>query len=79
MRPAPRSPKKRTPPPSSPKSQAVRVADVLFVGPLMVWGGARLSRQPGSKGGGLVLAGLGLATIVYNARNFLLLERQTPQ
>lgn len=48
------------------KSQAVRLADVFFIGPLMVYGGLRL--------GGLVggtLAVLGVTTVLYNARNYL--------
>lgn len=48
------------------KAQWVRVADVLFIGPLMVWGGARAGGLPG-----LVLAGLGAATIAYNASNWI--------
>lgn len=50
------------------KSQAIRVADVLFIGPLMIWGGLRL-REPHPIAG-VVLGLLGVATIGYNARNY---------
>jgi hypothetical protein len=53
------------------KTQWVRVADVLFVGPVMVWGGLKL-------GGvlGFVLGTLGVMTIVYNGRNYVLIARE---
>ncbi len=48
------------------KSQLVRLLDVFFIGPMMIWGGRRASGP-----GGVVLSALGVATIVYNARNYL--------
>lgn len=51
------------------KGQAVRVADVVFIGPVMIVGGVVASRA-GRRGLGAVLAGLGLATIAYNAHNW---------
>lgn len=49
------------------KPQTVRIADVLLVGPLMLWGGTRLRQEPA----GVLLAALGLATVAYNATNYL--------
>lgn len=48
------------------KAQAVRVADVFLVGPLMVRAGDRLGGPEGR-----VLAWLGLLTIIYNGANWL--------
>ncbi len=55
------------------KSQSVRVADVFFIGPLMIWGGLRLRGE--YPAAGAILAGLGGATIVYNARNWYMRDR----
>ena len=51
--------------PTGDKSQTVRLADVFFIGPVMVVGGARLGGVLGN-----VLAVLGIATILYNAKNY---------
>lgn len=51
------------------KSQRVRVADVLLIGPLMAWGGAKLAPRYPVTGG--LLALLGVATVLYNGRNYL--------
>ena len=48
------------------KAQLVRLADVFCVGPLMLWGGLRLGGAAG-----YTLALLGIATVVYNGRNYL--------
>lgn len=50
------------------KSQRVRVADVLLIGPLMAWGGAKLAPRYPVAGG--LLALFGVATVLYNARNY---------
>ena len=50
------------------KTQAVRVADVLLIGPLMGLGGLALKRTDPLLGNALILLGVG--TSVYNARNF---------
>jgi hypothetical protein len=47
------------------KTQAVRVADVLLIGPLMILVGARCGPKLARRG----LVAAGAATIVYNARN----------
>lgn len=49
------------------KTQAVRVADVLIIGPLMGLGGLALRRTQPVLGSTLMLLGVG--TTVYNARN----------
>lgn len=57
------------------KSQRMRLADVFLLGPFMVWAGAQ-GRLPGWAKA--VLIASGIATIVYNARNYQqisLLER----
>lgn len=53
------------------KSQAVRLVDVVALGPFMVWAGMRSSSGalPELARGLLVVAGV--ATIVYNGRNYL--------
>lgn len=51
--------------PEGDKSQAVRLADVFFVGPVMVIGGVRLGGVLGN-----VLAVLGIATVLYNGKNY---------
>lgn len=52
----------------SAKSQRVRIADVLLIGPLMAWGGAKLAPRYPVAGG--LLALFGVATVLYNARNY---------
>jgi hypothetical protein len=63
---------KRKKHPASPgevsKTQAVRVMDVLIIGPLMMLGGAALRQTQPVLGSGLML--FGVTTTVYNARNF---------
>lgn len=55
------------------KSQSVRILDVVLIGPLMMWGGAQLRKEYPLRGNLLTL--LGIATIGYNARNYLLIEQ----
>lgn len=50
------------------KTQQVRIADVVFIGPLMIWGGLHLREDHPIRG--TVLALLGVSTILYNARNY---------
>ena len=56
------------------KTQAVRIADVFLIGPLMMWGGIELL-EGGHRARGGLLAALGVATIGYNARNYLRLRK----
>jgi hypothetical protein len=48
--------------------QAVRILDVLVIGPLMFWGGMKLYGQFPARGA--TLAVFGLTTIGYNAVNY---------
>lgn len=50
------------------KSQAVRILDVIAIGPLMTWGGYTLRKQ--NPVAGAMLAFFGVSTILYNARNY---------
>ena len=58
------------------KSQGVRILDIVLVGPMMVWGGEKLRKDYPTAG--VVLALLGVATVLYNGRNYLLVE-QNPE
>lgn len=51
------------------KSQWVRLADVVFVGPLMIWGGTALHKK--SRVAGWALGIVGAATIALNGYNFI--------
>ena len=53
------------------KPQAVRLADVVFIGPVMIYAAARLPKTDRALAG--VLAALGALTILYNARNYRIL------
>lgn len=51
------------------KTQAIRVLDVLVLGPIMVWAGARRGGLPDWAKVALLVGGA--ATIVYNGKNFV--------
>lgn len=51
------------------KSQLIRLADVFIIGPLIIYAGSRKRISPGIDTS-LVL--IGIATILYNGRNYLL-------
>ena len=55
------------------KAQPVRILDVVLIGPLMMWGGAQLRKSYPLRGDLLTL--LGIATVWYNGRNYLLIEQ----
>lgn len=59
------------------KPQLVRLADVFFIGPLMMYGGYELSKK--HKNLGNTLVGLGIATILYNGYNYLEKRKQLGQ
>ena len=57
------------------KAQAVRLADVFVIGPLMVWAGYKLA-MAGYPARGLALAGTGVGTSLYNGGNYLKIEKR---
>ncbi|MAH47946.1 hypothetical protein CMI37_19145 [Candidatus Pacearchaeota archaeon] len=57
------------------KTQRVRLLDVFLIGPLMVYGAAKMPRGPAAA----VLAFFGVSTVLYNARNYLLVEEWEEQ
>ena len=50
------------------KSQYVRIIDVLFIGPVMIYAGTNKSLPGWVR---VSLIGFGAATVIYNAKNFL--------
>jgi len=52
------------------KSQNIRLLDVYLIGPVMTYGGWKLSRQ-GSPGLGGLLAFMGVLTVIYNGNNYV--------
>jgi hypothetical protein len=55
------------------KAQWVRALDVFVIGPLMVAGGMSLTQK--SPFWGVMLGAMGVGTMTFNARNWLLVER----
>lgn len=53
------------------KTQAIRLADVFFIGPVMVYGGNRLRRLKHPTLGATLVV-LGILTVLYNGKNYLL-------
>ena len=54
------------------KTQAVRLLDVVLIGPLMTVGGLEAARC-GRRWIGYTLAAFGIATMIYNGRNHYLI------
>jgi len=50
------------------KPQAVRLADVFFIGPFMIYAA---NKKNLSKADRATLVGLGIATILYNGYNYI--------
>ncbi len=55
------------------KTQFVRVADVVFFGPFMLYVASRPKINKRQK---VILATIGIGTIIYNAINYLKYENQ---
>ena len=51
------------------KPQIVRLMDVVFIGPFMIWTGNRATGVPSWAKDTLI--GLGIATILYNLKNYM--------
>ncbi len=56
------------------KPQAVRIADVFIIGPLMLWAGLKLRKDYPTAGP--LLAFFGGATVFYNGRNWVVRDNQ---
>lgn len=59
------------------KGQAIRLADVVLIGPLMFWFGYTSKRPPKSLRAAMMVMGLG--TVLYNGKNFLAVNREMQQ
>lgn len=60
------------------KGPSVRIADIVVVGPLMVWAGTEASKAAKSDLGesaGNALAVMGVGTMAYNAVNWIRIKR----
>lgn len=55
------------------KPQALRLWDVFFLGPMLIYSGTRSKKLPPLLRGGLVVSGI--LTMGYNGRNYLLNEK----
>lgn len=55
------------------KAQGVRLADVFLFGPLMVYSALDRTPPPWMKA---AMLGIGIGTILYNARNYLEVQRR---
>lgn len=59
------------------KGQWVRLLDVMFVGPLMIYFGVQArDLSPWLRG---AMVGLGAATVVFNGRNYLMVQQAMAQ
>lgn len=59
------------------KAQWIRVLDVILIGPLMVAGGMSLTKK--SPFWGIALGAMGIGTVLFNGRNWLLVEQAKRQ
>lgn len=59
--------------PAQGKAQWIRLADVFVIGPLMVAGGMALTRR--SPFWGILLGAFGIGTIVFNGRNWYIVNQ----
>ena len=53
------------------KTQTVRLIDVFFLGPFMIWAGMQLKNDLAQ----IAMITSGLATMYYNGNNYLIVER----
>ena len=61
----------------SPKTQLIRAADIVIVGPLMVY--ASFHMDADKEWAAFILRGLGMMTILYNAQNMRLISEARAQ
>lgn len=57
------------------KSQAVRLADVFFIAPVMALSAVELQKKRPALS--LVLFGLAVSTLLYNARNYIEIQKRS--
>jgi hypothetical protein len=60
--------------PRNGKTQRIRILDVILIGPVMIYGGLELQKSHPILGP--VLSLFGIATIVYNGRNYLRIREE---
>jgi hypothetical protein len=58
------------------KAQGIRLFDVIYLGPFMIYFGAAAKNMPLWARGVMIISGVG--TILYNARNYAEAERAAP-
>ena len=57
------------------KAQVIRLSDVFIIGPLMMYGAYRMQAlTPGQKVARFLLGAAGVATVVFNGRNYLMID-----
>ena len=59
------------------KGQLARVTDVIFLGPYMIWFGI-IAKNVSILNSSLMIA-MGVGTIIYNLKNFILTLRPNPR
>lgn len=53
------------------KGQTVRLIDVFFIGPYLVY----IGNKSKNKTDQLLLTGIGIATVIYNGYNYLIIKQ----
>jgi len=61
----------------SPKTQLIRLADIAFVGPIMIYASFHMDED--KEWAAFILRGLGMATILFNAQNMRLISEARAQ
>lgn len=57
------------------KAQVIRLYDVFVIGPLMMYGAYNMqAATPAQKAARFLLAGAGIATVLFNGRNYLMID-----
>jgi hypothetical protein len=61
------------------KAQIIRILDVAVIGPVMIYGGYKLSKMSKYESLGYILMTFGVSTIGYNLRNYLIKQQDPNQ
>ncbi len=57
------------------KAQLIRLYDVFVIGPLMMYGAYHMNAYtPRQRVARFLLAGAGIATVLFNGRNYLMID-----